>query len=433
MTAPAHQKGLELLYENRIGFQDLLVGDAGRLRQVLVNLLGNAVKFTDAGEVRVSLLQCTRDGGSASLHFAVSDTGVGISEEWRARIFDAFIQTDGSRTRRYGGTGLGLAICSRLVDLMSGRIWVDGEPGQGSTFHFTATFAMSSSPARPKYARPAEALDGLLVLVVDDNATNLRILQETLIRWQLRPVAADSGLRALDLAREHSLAGEYFALALLDVQMPGMDGYALANRIQRECGFTGPRIMMLSSVDIRSLPPESPADAVTEHLVKPVTQANLLKAILKVLGLPLQDPTTSELPVLSGDMQPLRILLAEDNPVNQRVGVRLLERLGHSVVLVSNGAEAVETFAREHFDLILMDIQMPVMDGYDATRAIRARERNTRGRIPVIALTAHALKGDRETCLDAGMDDYLSKPIQPRDLLDTLVRWSDKRVSEVRT
>jgi signal transduction histidine kinase/CheY-like chemotaxis protein len=425
VTVPAHQKGLELLYENRAGLQDLLVGDPGRLRQVLVNLLGNAVKFTHSGEVRVSLLDCTRDGGSATLHFTVSDTGIGISEGWKTRIFDAFVQTDGSNTRRHGGTGLGLTICSRLVDLMGGRIWVESESGQGSTFHFTATFTLASSPAERRPALPAEALEGLLVLVVDDNATNRRILQETLAQWHMRPVPADSGPRALEIIREHALAGERFALALLDVQMPGMDGLTLASRIQQDHTFAGPRIMMLSSVDIRSMSPESRADGVTEHLVKPVTRANLLKAILKVLGYSQKVPAASDRPVLSGALRPLRILLAEDNPVNQKVGVRLLERQGHSVALVSTGAEALESSAREKFDMILMDIQMPVMNGYDATRAIRARERNTGGHLPVIALTAHAMRGDREICVDAGMDDYLSKPIQTRDLSQILARWSD--------
>jgi signal transduction histidine kinase/CheY-like chemotaxis protein len=431
VTVPAHQKGLELLYENRAGLQNLLVGDPRRLRQVMVNLLGNAVKFTHSGEVRVALLDCAQDGGSVILHFAVSDTGIGISEEWKTRIFDAFVQTDGSNTRRYGGTGLGLTICSRLVALMGGRIWVESEPGKGSTFHFTATLALGPIPGERRPALPAEALDGLLVLVVDDNATNRRILEETLTQWHMKPVLADSGPQALEIIRQRAMAGQRFALALLDVQMPGMDGFTLASRIQLDRTFAGPRIMMLSSVDVRSMSPEIREAGITEHLVKPVTRTNLLKAILKVLGQPQKVPATSDRPVLSDDMRPLRILLAEDNPVNQKVGVRLLEKQGHSVVLVSTGAEALESSARERFDVILMDIQMPVMNGYDATRAIRARERSEGGHVPVIALTAHALQGDREICLDAGMDDYLSKPIQTRDLCQTLARWCDKHVNEV--
>jgi two-component system sensor histidine kinase/response regulator len=365
------------------------------------------------------------------LHFGVSDTGIGISDEWKTRVFDAFVQTDGSNTRRYGGTGLGLTICSRLVALMGGRIWVESEPGQGSSFHFTATLALGPIPNERRPTPPPETLDGLLALVVDDNATNRRILEETLIQWHMRPVLADSGSQALEIIRQRAMAGERFALALLDVQMPGMDGFTLASRIQLDHTFAGPRIMMLSSVDVRSMSPEIREAGITEHLVKPVTRANLLKAILKVLGQPQKVPATSDRLVLSGAMGPLRILLAEDNPINQKVGVRLLEKQGHSVVLVSNGAEALESSAREQFDVILMDIQMPVMNGYDATRAIRARERNDGGHIPVIALTAHAMQGDREICLAAGMDDYLSKPIQTRDLSQALARWSDKHFNEV--
>jgi len=432
VTVPANQKRLELLYENRAGLHDEpLVGDPGRLRQVLVNLLGNAVKFTDSGEVRVSFIDCARNGGRATLHFTVSDTGMGISEEWRTRIFDAFVQTDGSNTRRFGGTGLGLTICSRLVALMGGRIWVESEVGQGSTFHFTATFGLVSSPYERRSALPAQVLHGLLVLVVDDNATNRRILQETLTQWHMRPVLADSGPNALALVRDYALAGERFPLAILDVQMPGMDGFALASRMQQDRLFTGPRIMMLSSAEVRLIPPEGHADCVEDHLVKPVTRANLLKAIWNVLGQPQSLPPAADAPAVSRAERPLRILLAEDNLVNQKVGVRLLERQGHSVSLAATGAEALEAFLREDFDVILMDIQMPVMDGYDATRAIRARERSTGGHIPIIALTAHAMHGDREICVDAGMDDYVSKPIQTRDLYGTLARWSDPHLNEV--
>ena len=431
VTVPAHKKGLELLYENRTGLRELVIGDPGRLRQVLVNLLGNATKFTDAGEVRVCLLECARDGGSVTLHFIVADTGIGISEEWKNHIFDAFVQMDGSNTRRFGGTGLGLTICSRLVSLMGGRIWLESEVGRGSTFHFTSTFGLVSSPGERRPALPPKALDGLLVLVVDDNTTNRRILQEMLIQFHMRPVLADSGSRALEIIREHAFAGEHFALTILDVEMPGMDGWTLASRMQKEHTSAWPRIMLLSSVDVRSLSPDSRGDGITEHLVKPVTRTNLLKAILKIAGQSQPIPAAPDRPVLAGAIRPLHILLAEDNPINQKVAAKLLEKQGHSVVLVSTGAEALEFFACEDFDLILMDIQMPVMNGYDATRAIRARERNTGGHIPVIALTAHAMHGDREICVDAGMDDYLSKPIQTRNLCETLARWSDKHVHEV--
>ena len=430
VTVPAHQKGLELLYENRAGFHDLLIGDPGRLRQVLVNLLGNAIKFTNSGEVRVSLLDCTRNAAGVTAHFSVSDTGIGISEEWKTHIFDAFVQIDGSNTRRFGGTGLGLTICSRLVALMGGRIWVESVAGEGSTFHFTSAFGLGSA-GEPRSAVARDAFNGLPVLVVDDNATSRRILEGMLIQWNMRPVLADSGPRALEIMREHALAAKRFALTILDVQMPGMDGLTLASLIQQHHTCAGPRIMMWSSLDVRSMPAESRADYVTENLVKPVTPAKLLNAILKVVGQPQQIAPIPALPVLSCSARPLRILLAEDNPVNQKVAVRLLEKQGHSVVLVSTGTEALESFADEDFDLILMDIQMPGMNGYDATRAIRVRERNNGRHIPIIALTAHAMQGDREICLDAGMDDYLSKPIQTSHLIETLARWGDKHLDKV--
>jgi CheY-like chemotaxis protein len=264
--------------------------------------------------------------------------------------------------------------------------------------------------------------------VVDDNAANRRILGQMLLQWRMRPFLAESGPQALEMIRERALGGEAFALAVLDAQMPGMDDFNPATRVQLERAFTGPRIMMLSSVDIRPASYESRTGYITEHLVKPVMRADLLKVILKVLGRPLQVPSASQWPVAARTTRPLHVLLAEDNLVNQKVGVRLLERLGHTVALVSNGAEALEAFGCNTFDVILMDIQMPAMDGYDATRAIRAREGCTAGHVPIIALTAHAMHGDRQICMDAGMDDYLSKPIQTRELCETLARWTDKAV-----
>jgi CheY-like chemotaxis protein len=308
---------------------------------------------------------------------------------------------------------------------MGGEIWVESEPGQGSTFHFTAAFALASS-AGERPALPSGILKGLAVLVVDDNATARRILTEALAEWGMRPIPADSGPRALEILRERALHGERVDLALLDLQMPGMDGLSLAKRIQQDNTLSGPRIIMLSLVDVRSMAAESHASGIAGHLVKPVMRANLLKTILKALGQAQQVPAASDRSALSEVKRPLRVLLAEDNPINQKVGVMLLERQGHTVVTASTGAEAVESSARENFDLILMDIQMPVMNGYDATRAIRARERNTGRRLPVIALTAHAMQGDRQTCLDAGMDDYLSKPIQTRELCEALARWSNR-------
>jgi signal transduction histidine kinase/CheY-like chemotaxis protein len=430
MALPAHQKGLELLYENRTRMPELMVGDPGRLRQVLVNLLGNAIKFTESGEVKVSLLDARMEGGWAVLDFCVSDTGIGISEEWRSRIFGAFVQADGSNTRRYAGTGLGLAICSRLVRLMGGKIWVESEPGKGSEFHFTASFraAGASQPAR---ALDAEELSGLAVLLVDDNATNRLILEEMLVRWRMQPVLAESGARALEILRERALAGERFALVLLDAHMPEMDGFTLASVIRQDRSFAGPRIMMLSSLDVRPAAAEASADGITEYLAKPVTRSSLFKAILKALGQPEQTHVAnSGVPASAMETPLLRILLAEDNPVNRKVAVRLLEKQGHSVTAVADGQNAVEAVAHSQFDLVLMDVQMPLMNGFDATRAIRAHEAGVGGHIPIVALTAHAMHGDREICVDAGMDDYLSKPLQPRDLYAVLARWCGKAVGE---
>lgn len=433
MALPAHQKGLELLCENCVTLRDpLVVGDPGRLRQVLVNLLGNAIKFTSSGEVKLALIDAASENGSVVLHFSVSDTGMGISEEWKTRIFDPFVQTDGSNTRRYGGTGLGLTICSRLVSLMGGRIWVESKVGEGSTFHFTAAFRPTVSSGPPTRALEPEVLRGLAVLVVDDNATNRRILAEMLTRWGLCPTLVESGARAIEILQENALAaGRHFALALLDAHMPDMDGFTLASRIQQEHAFDGPRIMLLSSVDVRSVAPELTTSGITNYLVKPVTRSNLLKSILRLLGKH-QQPTAVEDRSAGADaVAPLRILLAEDNVVNQKVVVRLLEKQGHSVVVASDGAEALR--ATGPFDLILMDVQMPVMNGYDATRGIRAREGNSEKHVPIIALTAYAMQGDRELCIAAGMDDYLSKPLQRGDLYAVLERWSRQARKKVST
>jgi signal transduction histidine kinase/DNA-binding response OmpR family regulator len=421
MAVPAHEKGLELLYENRALLPERVLGDPGRLRQIVVNLLGNAIKFTESGEVSLAVVDAQEEENGLKLHIAVSDTGMGVPREWQGRIFDAFVQADGSHTRRQGGTGLGLSICSRLVGLMGGAMWVESVPGQGSTFHFTVNVAVAAVPGASAQIPEAEALRGLAVLVVDDNATNRRILNETLLHWGMNPVLAGSGPEALDILRGHVRSGDRFALLLLDAHMPDMDGFTLAAHIQEDPALVGPRIMMLSSLDIGTIRPELRETG--HYVVKPVTRANLLNAILRVLGgePPRLVPSRGTAPAASG--RPLRILLAEDNAVNQKVAARLLEKLGHSVEVTSNGAEALAAFTRGGFDLILMDVQMPVMDGYDATLAIRAAEQGTPRRIPIVALTAHAMKGDREICLQAGMDDYLGKPIRPRELAAVLERW----------
>jgi signal transduction histidine kinase/CheY-like chemotaxis protein len=423
VAIPAHQKSLELLYENEAGLPDTLIGDPGRLRQIIINLLGNAIKFTESGEVRLRVAALPRDGDNdVTVQFSVSDTGIGISREWKDRIFEAFVQADGSNTRRYGGTGLGLAISTRLVKLMGGRIWLESEAGQGSTFHFTVNFAAPGGHVNRMRALAPEALQGLPVLVVDDNATNRRILCDMLSAWKMKPVLADSGPRALEIMRQHASRGDRFALIVLDAQMPGMDGFTLARMIQADSTLAGPRLMMLSSLDVSSHGPELRATGLADYLVKPVTRPSLLKSVLKVLADRRQPMLLAGHPAISGDSRELRILLAEDNVINQKVAVHLLRKQGHSVVVASTGSEAVEAFERADFDVILMDVQMPAMNGYEATQSIRDREKGTGRRIPIVALTAHAIKGDREICLDAGMDDYLTKPIHQEELKAVLDR-----------
>ena len=418
MAVPAHEKRLELLYSNPGDMPDLVLGDPGRLRQIVVNLLGNAIKFASSGEVCLSVVDARRDEHNVTIHFSVSDTGPGIPQEWTESIFGAFVQVDGSNTRRHGGTGLGLSISSRLVGFMGGRMWVDSEPGSGSTFHFTASFGLPALPSAALRVPEPECLHGLEILVVDDNATNRRILKETLQQWQMRPVLADSGESALALMRLRADREDRFALVLLDVQMPNMDGLTLARKIQQDPTLAGQPIMMLSSTDLASLDPV--LRKAGRYLTKPVTRPNLLKALLKVLQNGPRTSLESSGAYRSAAERPLHILLAEDNVVNQKVAARLLEKQGHSVVVVSDGAQALDASSNEVFDVILMDVQMPVMDGYEATRAIREREQPTDSHTPIVALTAHAMKGDREICLENGMDSYLAKPIRVKELIAVL-------------
>jgi CheY-like chemotaxis protein len=370
-------------------------------------------------------VEAHRDEWDVLVHFAVSDTGIGVPAEWQGRIFDAFVQADGSHTRRHGGTGLGLSICSRMVGFMGGCMWIESQPGKGSTFHFTANLGIPASPTATASAPEPEFLAGLNVLVVDDNATNRRILQGTLLRWRMKPVLASGGPEALDILRRHARSGDRFALALLDAHMPDMDGFALARQIRDDPALAGPPVMMLSSLDMGSIGPDLRETG--HYLVKPVTRGNLLTAILRVLGGGPPKPAPAPPPLRTTTERPLHILVADDNAVNRKVAARLLEKHGHSVVLSSDGAEALIALAGDTFDLVLMDVQMPVMDGYATTQAIRAAERGTTRHIPIVALTAHAMKGDREVCLQAGMDDYLGKPIRSQELEAVLLRLGRPR------
>ena len=418
MSYQAHQKQLELLHDIRSDVPLGLRGDPGRLRQVLVNLMGNAIKFTEDGEVVVTVTREGEEPDTTLLHFTVTDTGVGVPEDKRRMIFEAFTQADGSTRRKFGGTGLGLAISTRLVHMMGGRIWVEAGPGgRGSSFHFTVRLEVHREHLEKPVLTPVESLRALPLLVVDDNATNRHMLVKTLRKWRMEPVAVNGGQAALEVLRSRAAAGDPFRLILLDAQMPGMDGFETAHHVQQEPGIKAP-IVMLRSVG-------NPGDAarrrktgIYSYLNKPVRQEELIRAICGAMGAsPANQANAAEAPgAASADRRGLRILLAEDNPVNRTLAVRLMEREGHRVTVTTNGREALAMFQAEPFDLVLMDVQMPEMDGFEATAAIRAHERTAGGHLPIVAMTAFAMKGDAEQCLAAGMDCYVSKPIDAAKL-----------------
>ncbi len=417
----AHEKNLELLYELDPELPHALVGDPGRLRQVVVNLVGNAVKFTERGEVVLRVQMESQEQDRAHLHFTVTDTGVGIPADKQRTIFEAFTQADNSSTRKYGGTGLGLTISSTLIKAMGGRIWVESVPGKGSTFHFTACLPIQTAPDVPPVPIEVSGLQDLPVLVVDDNATNRRLLLEILKRWGMRATAVEGGepaLQALDIA---TAAGEPFPLVLLDAQMPEMDGFTLTERIKGNPAVAAATVMMLTSIGFLGDAARCRELGIAAYLVKPIGQSELMQAIRTALGDVRQESGATRLVThhsLREDNQSVHILLAEDNIVNQRLVVRLLEKRGYTITVVGDGGAALAALEKEHFDMVLMDVQMPGMDGLEATTAIRTRERITGTHIPIIAMTAHALKIDEDRCLAAGMDAYLSKPIQLNQLTE---------------
>ncbi len=420
----AHEKDLELTCQIDPEVPDGLVGDSMRLRQIVTNLVGNAIKFTASGEVaiRVSLENSVAE--TVCLHFSVRDTGIGIPSEKLGLIFEAFTQADASTTRCFGGTGLGLAITSQLVALNGGRVWVESEVGAGSTFHFTVHLEKHLGPV-PKLLTGRVDLEGLPVLIVDDNATNRAILDEILTNWRMCPSTASDGNSAIAAMRRAAAAGDPFPLVLLDAFMPEVDGFAVAEEIKRDPVLARATVMMLSSSDRGGDAARCRELGLACYLRKPITQAELFDAILTAMGaVPLEQPESHRGDADGVGMRqwPLRILLAEDNEVNQELAVKTLEKRGHTVVVAGDGREALAAFDRTGVDLILMDIQMPEMDGFTATKAIREREKVIGGRIPIVALTAHAMKGDRERCLAAGMDAYVSKPLRVDELFDTIAR-----------
>jgi PAS domain S-box-containing protein len=419
----AHAKGLELAYEIKPDVPDDLIGDTGRISQIVLNLVGNAIKFTERGEVAVHVGTEAVTPETVMLTVSVQDTGIGIPADKTTLIFDAFAQADASTTRRFGGTGLGLAISRRLVERMSGRIWLESEVGRGSTFHFTVELRRAEQPVPRRVAAPPRSLRGLTVLAADDNATNRRLLEATLSSWGVAATIVADGRSAVAALEQARAAGRMFRLVLLDARMPDLDGFAVAERIRQEPGLAGVTVMLLTSDVMSGDLARCRQLGVARHLVKPLTPSELLQAVLLALG---QSPDAASAAAQrpSEGARRLHVLVAEDNPVNQTLIVRLLEKLGHTSFLAANGEEAVRAHEAQMFDVVLMDVQMPVMDGLAATAAIREREARDHGRrrVPIMAVTAFALRGDREKCLAAGMDDYLTKPIKPDDLAAALNR-----------
>jgi signal transduction histidine kinase/CheY-like chemotaxis protein len=421
----AHEKGLELAYQVSTAVPAALIGDPGRLRQIIVNLVNNALKFTERGEVVLRVAHVRRDETHERLCFTVSDTGIGIPPEHQAKIFDAFTQADASTTRRYGGTGLGLAITAQLVSLMGGRIWVESEAGRGSKFSCELPFQVPAEASRQAAPRELGNLRGLSVLVVDDNATNRRILEDILTNWGMRPTLVHGGVAALHAMERSNAEGKPFALALIDFQMPDMDGFEVAAQIQERAEFGATTIMMLSSVGQRGDAARCKELGVAAYLTKPVRQSVLLDAILAVLTNPGRRGEPAALVTrhsVRETQRPMRVLLAEDNAVNRLLAVRALEKHGHTVIVAVDGREAVAAVEREPFDVVLMDVQMPELDGLEATALIRKAEQGTGRHIPIVALTAHAMREDRERCMNAGMDEYLAKPFKAGELFDTIER-----------
>jgi signal transduction histidine kinase/CheY-like chemotaxis protein len=419
----ASEKNLELICEIRPEVPEVTNGDVTRLRQIIINLLGNAIKFTHSGEVAITVEvqareeaareEAAREEAKVKLLFTVRDTGIGIPREKQELVFAAFSQADASTSRTFGGTGLGLSIASRLVGLMGGEIWLESTPGQGSRFFFTAEFGAGSRREGPVRELDISGLRNLKVLIVDDNATNRRILEEMLRTWGLRPTSAQSASAAWSILSGN--AGEPFSLLITDVMMPGKDGFELVSDVRANEALAHTPVIMLESGGRRGDAARRRELGIAGHLIKPVRESDLLQLILTAVGgrgghLSPQEPANR--PVFHTNRRKLRVLVAEDNAVNQRLALRLLEKLGHVATIAGNGSEAVAAVRNEPFDLVLMDVQMPEMDGFQATMAVREWERSTGAHHTIIAMTAHALKGDEERCLAAGMDGYIPKPIE---------------------
>jgi len=426
----AQNKGLELASIVELDVPVALRGDPGRLSQVLTNLLANAVKFTDKGEVILRARLVEETGNAAVVRFEVRDTGIGMTEEQQEKLFQSFTQADSSTTRRYGGTGLGLTISKQLAELMGGEIGDQSEPGEGSTFFFTARLEKSPGGVQNTPARHTD-LRGLRVLVVDDNETNRKALHGQVLSWGMNNGMAEDGPGALKLLRATAERGEPYDVAILDLQMPGMDGIELASRIKSDPSLSFTKLILLTSMGLRGEAEQAQRAGFAAYLTKPVRQSKLFDAIATVMGAPLETTLEEAQPVLpsrrKGEaLSSVRVLVAEDNAINQKVAVKMVERLGYRADVAANGLEAVEALSRLPYHAVLMDVQMPEMDGYEATAEIRRREGESGSdgiRTPIIAMTANAMQGDREVALEAGMDDYVSKPVTSEELKAVLERW----------
>ena len=420
----ADKAGLELVYEIPVEIPDAVTGDPGRLRQIFVNLVGNAIKFTHKGEVSVRAKLESRDDSGMILQFLITDTGIGIPKEKQARIFDSFEQADGSTTRQYGGTGLGLAVSSQLIHMMGGNIWVESEPGVGSTFGFSVSLGIQQNPKDLPYCLDASDFREVPALVVDDNATNRRVLTQMLVSWQMNATSVDGASKAIEKMLTAYRNEEPFKLVLIDYMMPEMDGFELAAKIKQYPELKDSVLIMLTSAGERGHAARCVELGISAYLMKPVRQSDLFQVVCSFMhesNMARGDRPLITRHAIRENKRRLEILLAEDNPVNQKLACKLLQNMGHSVTTTQNGKEALEAFKNNKFDVILMDIQMPDMDGLEATGAIRIHEKDhNSGHIPIIAMTAHAMSGDRERCLDSGMDGYVSKPINVSELTQVI-------------
>jgi PAS domain S-box-containing protein len=420
----AHQKGLELLYEVAAEVPDTVVGDPSRLRQIVTNLVGNALKFTENGEVSVRVEKTDTETDGVELRFAVHDTGIGIPQEKQQLIFQAFSQADTSIARKYGGTGLGLAISTQLVRLMNGYLWLESEEGHGSTFYFTARLGLGTHKEESTPVA-VEELRGLAVLVIDDNATNRRILKDLLTSWQMVPHLADSAESALTIMQEAKANGQSFAFVLIDGRMPGTDGFTLAKHILETPALAGTMLMMLTSSDQKEERERLQEIGLSGFMLKPIRPSELLTALLKARGKVTEETRQTKTAFAKKSQKALRLLVAEDNAVNQKLAIRFLQKWGHEAIVAANGQLAYEALLHDGpFDAILMDIEMPVMNGVEATAAVRLHEQSTGTHVPIIAMTAHAMVGAKEQCLAAGMDGYVSKPLRAEELFATLEQFA---------